>query len=90
MKSIVPYISLGLLLIMFIACEESVVEENGSQGSSTETPIQKDTLKPGKIVTVTSTDFSLGNGIDDPYDSLFVNFDGKIIESTTPHYEWTT
>ena len=90
MKRIGSYFFIVLAMIFFIACEESVVEENGSQGPSTETPIQKDTLKPGKIVTVTSTDFSLGNGIDDPYDSLFINFDGKIIESTTPHYEWTT
>ena len=83
MKRIGSYFFIVLAMIFFIACEESVVEENGSQGPSTETPIQKDTLKPGKIVTVTSTDFSLDNGIDDPYDSLFINFDGKIIEWIT-------
>ena len=41
-----------------------------------------------RVLHVTSTSFSLGDGITNPRDSLFINFDGKIISSTIPHYDW--
>jgi len=77
------------ILLLLGACQEkepAVVIPEPTKPEPTEPEPQK-TARP---VHVTATSFSLGNGITDPYDSLFIHFDGKITDSTTPHYDWVT
>jgi hypothetical protein len=75
------------MLLLWGACDGLDPSPSGGQPEPPSTP---EPVHPGRLVHVTGTSFSLGNGITDPYDSLFIHFDGKIVDSTIPHYDWIT
>ncbi len=75
------------MLLLWGACDGLDPSPAGEQPSPS-SPSSPEPANSGRLVHVTGTSFSLGNGITDPYDSLFIHFDGKIVDSTIPHYDW--
>lgn len=78
------------MLLLWGACDGLDPSPSGGQPEPPPSPSTPEPVNPGRLVHVTGTSFSLGNGITDPYDSLFIHFDGKIVDSTIPHYDWIT
>jgi hypothetical protein len=78
------------MLLLWGACDGLDPSPAGGQPEPPPSPSTPEPVNPGRLVHVTGTSFSLGNGITDPYDSLFIHFDGKIVDSTIPHYDWIT
>ena len=77
---------LFVCLLLFGAC-------SGIDPVDPPAPVPKPEPEPepqARPLHVTSTSFSLGDGIVNPRDSLFINFDGKIVSSTIPHYDWVS
>lgn len=77
------------MLLLWGACD-GLEPSAGGHPEPPPSPSTPEPVNPGRLVHVTGTSFSLGNGITDPYDSLFIHFDGKIVDSTIPHYDWIT
>ena len=77
------------MLLLWGACDGLDPSPAGEEPSPS-SPSSPEPVNPGRLVHVTGTSFSLGNGITDPYDSLYIHFDGKIVDSTIPHYDWIT
>ena len=78
------------LLALWMCRKPVVVPEPDPETAVPETPSNPSdkTTETAKPVRVTSTSYSIGDGITDPRDSIFIHFDGKIIDSTIPHYDW--
>ena len=85
----IVFLVLMPMLLLLGACE-GLEPSAGGQPESPSSPSSPEPVNPGHPVHVTGTSFSLGNGLTDPYDSLYIHFDGKIVDSTIPHNDWIT